>query len=109
MEIRQQGNFIFINLQVQGKVPAKLLSSGRIVPESSGMIEIDKKPDSWTRQRDPGVKFGTELTVGEATVSLDIRDLYSLAMRATRNRNKKAKQGVARAAFSGLRTFEPEA
>jgi hypothetical protein len=107
-DIRISGRKIFISIPVQYTNPALRMSDGRVKLSSPYAVAIDKKPDSYIRSKDPGVQFGSELVNGEASIVLDLDELRLLGFRAARNVNKKAKQGLCRAAFSGIRTFQKD-
>ena len=109
MNIQQTGNTIIVTLGVNRTHRALQHSTGKIDRLSLAAYETDKKADSWVRSKDPGVKFGVEETAGLATITFNVDDLVALADRAAHNKNKTAKQGVARAKFTGRRDFIEEA
>jgi len=108
VKVSQTSDTIYVHFIVTGQNRAEKFNDGRVRLVSDLVYQGDKKADSWIRSRDPQIQFGTDTIDGTGHIIIRIDDLYRLAMRASRNKNKKAQQGPARAEFKGVRQFKPE-
>lgn len=108
IELNLQRDFIVVRVPVKSIHKAMKHSNGKVTLMTDSYYGSAKQPDSHTRQMDPQVQFGTDEVAGEASVVIDLKQIRSLAFAAARNTSKKSKQGPARAAFSGIRTFTKE-